>query len=197
MRNEIPDYGSGSLQAIVQCRNERNECNMKNETQRKQKILAVSGVKNSGKTTLLEKLIPVLAEKGVRTAVIKHDGHGFDADREGTDTWRMLRAGAVGAAIYDREKLQAVKYAVVTEAELAALYPEAELILLEGFKWTDYPKIEVWRRDNSPAPVCARATLLALVTDGKTASSGVPVFGLEETDALAELICRFLREESG
>lgn len=165
---------------------------MGNETLKKQKILAVSGVKNSGKTTLLEKLIPALAERGIRTAVIKHDGHGFSADREGTDTWRMLRAGAVGAAIYDSEKLQAVKYASVTETELAALYPEAELILLEGFKWTDYPKIEVWRRKNSPAPVCNPETLLALVTDGERPLPGIPTFGLEDTDALAELICQFL-----
>ena len=160
----------------------------------KQKILAVSGVKNSGKTTLLEKLIPALAARGVRAAVIKHDGHGFAADREGTDTWRMLRAGAVGAAIYDSEKLQAVKYAAVTEAELVSLYPEAELVLLEGFKWTPYPKIEVWRAGNSPGPVCGPDTLLALVTDGESPFPGVPVLGLEEIDGLAELVCRFLGE---
>ncbi|MBQ9412207.1 MAG: molybdopterin-guanine dinucleotide biosynthesis protein B [Oscillospiraceae bacterium] len=168
---------------------------MEHNTPVRQKILAVSGVKNSGKTTLLEKLIPALAQRGIRTAVIKHDGHGFAADREGTDTWRMLRAGAAGAAIYDSGKFQAVKYAPVTEAELIALYPEAELILLEGFKWTGYPKIEVWRRDNSPAPVCDSASLLALVTDGESPFPGVLVLGPEDTEGLAELVCRFLREE--
>ena len=106
-------------------------------------VIAVSGVKNSGKTTLIEKLIPALNTRGVKTVVLKHDGHSFAADREGTDTCRFLAAGAMGAAIFDGEKFQAVKFAAVTERDLIALYPEADLILLEGFKWTDYPKIEL------------------------------------------------------
>ena len=63
-----------------------------------QKLVAVSGVKNSGKTAFLEKLIPALGELGLRAAVIKHDGHSFLPDREGTDTFRLLSAGAAGAA---------------------------------------------------------------------------------------------------
>ena len=153
-----------------------------------QKILAVSGVKNSGKTTLLEKLIPALNARGLRTAVIKHDGHGFAADREGTDTCRLLAAGAMGAAIFDGEKFQAVKYAAVTESDLIALYPEADLILLEGFKWTDYPKIELVRRGNSEAPVCDPAALIALVTDTDARVPGVPTFDYSDVDALADHI---------
>ena len=57
-------------------------------------VIAVSGVKNSGKTTLIEKLLPALNARGVKTAVLKHDGHSFAADREGTDTCRFLAAGA-------------------------------------------------------------------------------------------------------
>ena len=154
----------------------------------KQKILAVSGVKNSGKTTLLEKLIPALNARGLRTAVIKHDGHGFAADREGTDTCRLLAAGAMGAAIFDGEKFQAVKFAAVTESDLIALYPEADLILLEGFKWTDYPKIELVRRGNSEVPVCEAETLIALVTDTDARVPGVPTFDYEDVDALADHI---------
>ena len=149
----------------------------------KQKIIAVSGVKNSGKTTLLERLIPALAARGLRCAVLKHDGHRFAPDREGTDTERLLRAGAIGAAVLDGEKFQAVKYAAVTETELAALYPEADLIFLEGFKHSAYPKIEVWRRANSPAPVCDPATVLALATEDS------------DTDALAEQLFVWWRDE--
>ncbi len=154
----------------------------------KQKILAVSGVKNSGKTTLLEKLIPALTARGIRAAVVKHDGHGFAADREGTDTCHLLAAGAMGAAIFDGEKFQAVKYAAVTESDLIALYPEADLILLEGFKWTDYPKIELVRKGNSEAPVCAAETLIALVTDTAARVPGVPTFDYSDVDALANHI---------
>lgn len=158
----------------------------------KQTIIAVSGVKNSGKTTLLTKLIPALAEMGLSCAVIKHDGHGFEADREGTDTWRMLGAGAMGAAIFDGEKFQAVKRAAVTEEALFALYPEADLILLEGFKWTAYPKIEIVRRGVSVQPVCDPETLIALVTDTDARVPGVPAFTPDDIALLAA----FIRKEA-
>ena len=157
----------------------------------RQKILAVSGVKNSGKTTLLEKLIPALNVRGLRVAVVKHDGHGFAADREGTDTCRLLQAGAMGAAIFDGEKFQMVKYAAVSEEDLIALYPEADLILLEGFKWTEYPKIELVRKGNSEAPVCDPATLIALVTDTEAHVPGVPTFDYSEIAALADHIANW------
>ena len=151
-------------------------------------VIAVSGVKNSGKTTLIEKLIPALNARGVKTAVLKHDGHSFAADREGTDTCRFLTAGALGAAIFDGEKFQAVKFAAVTERDLIALYPEADLILLEGFKWTDYPKIELVRRGVSEKPVCDPDTLLALVTDTDCRVPDVPTFAFEDVEPLAELL---------
>ena len=151
-------------------------------------VIAVSGVKNSGKTTLIEKLIPALNARGVKTAVLKHDGHSFAADREGTDTCRFLAACALGAAIFDGEKFQAVKFAAVTERDLIALYPEADLILLEGFKWTDYPKIELVRRGVSEKPVCDPETLLALVTDTDCRVPDVPTFAFEDVEPLAELL---------
>lgn len=161
----------------------------------RQKIIAVSGVKNSGKTTLLTKLIPALIDRGITCAVIKHDGHGFAADREGTDTCRMLASGAMGAAIFDGEKFQAVKYAAVTEENLFALYPEADLILLEGFKWTDYPKIEIVRKGVSEQSVCDRDTLLALVTDTALRIPGVPTCTPDDIAGIAALIEREVRHD--
>jgi molybdopterin-guanine dinucleotide biosynthesis protein B len=156
--------------------------------QRTPAVVAVCGPKNSGKTTLLANLIPALQDRGIAAAVIKHDGHSFAADREGTDTWRMLQAGACGAAIFDGEKFQAVKYASVTEADLIALYPEADMILLEGFKWTAWPKIEIVRQGVSMAPLCNPDTLLALVTDTDCRLPGIPAFAFEDTGALADLL---------
>ena len=71
-------------------------------------IAAVSGVKNSGKTTFMEKLISELAGQGYRVAVIKHDGHEFQADREGTDTYRMRQAGTYGTCIFSSGQWQVV-----------------------------------------------------------------------------------------
>ena len=161
---------------------------------KKQKIVAVSGVKNSGKTTLLEKLIPALAARGVKCAVIKHDGHRFAPDREGTDSFRMLAAGAMGTAVFDGEKFQAVKFAAVTEKDLIALYPEADLILLEGFKSSPWPKIEILRGDISAESVCDPDTLLALVTDTPLRPPGIRTFGLEDVEALADLLFGYIKE---
>ena len=155
---------------------------------KKPMIAAVSGVKNSGKTTLLTKLIPALNARGLRTAVVKHDGHSFDADREGRDTCRLFEAGAFGTAIFDGEKFQVVKRSAVTAEELIAFFPEADLILLEGFKESPLPKVEIVRKGNSERPVCDPETLLALVTDTEARIPGVPVFGLEEIEKLADLL---------
>ena len=90
-------------------------------------IIAVSGVKNSGKTSLIVKLIPELVRRGLRVATIKHDGHRFEADRPGTDSFRHLEAGALGAAVFDGEKFQLVRRAPVDERFLLEQFPEAEL----------------------------------------------------------------------
>ena len=152
------------------------------------KVIAISGVKNSGKTTVLEKLVAELTGYGVNVAVIKHDGHSFEPDRPGTDSYRHLAAGAVGTAVFDGEKFQMTRYAAVTEEDLIELFPDADLILLEGFKHSRWPKVEVVRRGNSDGPVCDPSTLLALVTDLPLELPGVPVLGLEDTKELAKLI---------
>ena len=151
------------------------------------KVLAVSGVKNSGKTTVLEGLVARLAARGLKVAVLKHDGHAFQADRPGTDTFRCLAAGACGTAVFDGEKFQLVRRAAVTERDLIPLFPEADLILLEGFKGSAWPKVEVVRAGNSDGPVCDPATLLALVTDLPIALPGVPALALDDGEGLADL----------
>ena len=152
------------------------------------RVAAVSGVKNSGKTTLLEKLIAVLTARGFQVAVIKHDGHRFDPDVPGTDSWRHRRAGAYGTAIYDGEKYLLVKTARISPEELMDQFPEADLILLEGAKDSPWPKFEIVRGGNSDRPVCDPSTLIALVTDLPLSLPGVPTLGLEDVDAMADLL---------
>ena len=117
-------------------------------------VLAVSGVHNSGKTTLLEKLLPVLRSRGLKVGVIKHDGHDFTPDVPGTDSFRMRQAGADGVA---------------------------DLVLLEGFKDSGWPKIEVVRSAISDAPVSFQP--LAVVGDIPGAD-----FDLNDIPALADWI---------
>ena len=157
-------------------------------------VIAVSGVKNSGKTTLIETMLPLLAEAGLNVAVIKHDGHCFDPDPPGTDTGRFMAAGAAGTAIFDGEKFKIVKKQPLTEDVLIGQFPEADLILLEGFKHTAWPKLEVVRKGNSEAPVSDPATLLALVTDLPLECPGAPLLPLNNPQGVARFLLRLVKE---
>lgn len=159
-----------------------------------QRIVAVSGVKNSGKTTLLEHIIPILKNRGISAAVIKHDGHEFEPDVPGTDTRRCLESGASGCAIFSGQRFMVVKEEPgMDEVRLMKAFPEADLILLEGFKNSSYPKLEVVRKANSDFCVCAPETLLAVVSDMDAAPEGVRLIGLNQYEEVAELLYRLCR----
>lgn len=151
-------------------------------------VIAISGVKNSGKTTLIESVLPLLSTAGLSVAVIKHDGHSFDPDPSGTDTGRFMAAGASGTAIFDGEKFKLVKRQPVSENALIAQFPDAHLILLEGFKHTGWPKLEVVRKGNSEMPVSDPSTLLALVTDLPLSPKGIPVLPLGDWAQIARFL---------
>ncbi len=154
-------------------------------------LFAVSGVKNSGKTTFSGKLIAELKARGYQVAAIKHDGHEFEPDVEGTDSWKLRKAGAYGTAIFSKGQWMVCKQeAKVDEQWLAKLFPEADFILLEGFKYSRYPKFEIVRRGNSCESVCDAETLLALVTDTEIEVAGVPVIGLEDWKKAADILER-------
>lgn len=153
---------------------------------KKPAIVAISGVKNSGKTTLIEALLPHLNAAGLQVAVIKHDGHTFTPDAPDTDTGRHLQAGACGTAIFDGATCQVVRRGGYDERDLIPLFPQADLILLEGFKHSPYPKLEVIRGGNSAQSVCDPATLLGLVTD--LPLSHTPRFELNDSAQIAALL---------
>lgn len=104
-------------------------------------IYAICGYKNSGKTTLITKLIPLLNEKGYKVATIKHDGHDFVGDVPDTDSYKHKMAGAYGTAVFSEHRYQIVKEIEgVTEIDLMKFFPEADIILIEGLKNSGYPK---------------------------------------------------------
>lgn len=162
------------------------------------KIFAVSGIKNSGKTTLITRILPVLAARGIRTAVIKHDGHDFEADVPGTDSWRYFHAGAYGTAVFSHTKYLVVKKSkALSEEKLLKYFKEADLILLEGFKSGPYPKLEVIRKGNSRKSVCTDSFLTAIATDLpeeelKTDGRSIPVLDLNDPQAVAAWICEIV-----
>lgn len=152
-------------------------------------VVAVSGVKNAGKTTLLEGLLPVLAQNGLRVAVIKHDGHDFAPDVPGTDSFRLRAAGACGVAVYSKRRFMLTdEWEEAVPGRLMEAFSEVDLILLEGGKYTQYPKIEVVRGAVSREPVCSPDTLLAIASDLALEIPGVPCISLKDYTALAARI---------
>ena len=103
--------------------------------------LAISEFKNSGKTTLMERLIPELIHRGLKVATVKHDGHSFEPDSPGTDSYRFWQAGVSASIVYDNDKYLVVKREPLQESAIAELVGDADLVLLEGFKWSDYSKL--------------------------------------------------------
>ena len=162
----------------------------------RKRIVAISGVKNSGKTTLICRLLEIFKEKGLRVAVLKHDGHDFEPDVPGTDTYRQLQAGAYGTVVFSKGKYMLVKQQPqITEKELLEFFPEADLILLEGFKYSNYPKIEIVRKGNSAESVCNPKRLMAIATnldaeerEALSIPEDVPLFELDNAKRIEEFI---------
>lgn len=150
-------------------------------------IVAISGVKNSGKTTLITRLVPELTARGHKVAVVKHDGHDFVPDVQGTDSYRYGKAGAYGCAVFSDKRFMVIKQSPISERSLFTFFPEATVILLEGFKNSPYPKIELVRSGNSDVPVCDPMTLIAVVTDLPLEPS-VPVYSFDDIAAIADII---------
>ena len=152
------------------------------------RIAAVCGVKNSGKTTLLVKLVHCFREKGLRVGVIKHDGHDFVPDVPGTDSYRFQEAGAEVSAVFSGNRWAVTARERRDETFFFPLCRELDVLLLEGLKSSPYPKIEVLRREVSCEPVCLGGTLLAIAADFPLEAQGVPVYDLDDAAALAEII---------
>lgn len=151
------------------------------------KVLGISGVKNSGKTSLIAKLIPSLQKKGYEIAVIKHDGHRYDPEPEGTDTHTYYKAGATGWAIYDGEKFSFNQKKKMTADDLLPFFQGADLVLIEGLKGSDYPKFELMRKVNGTDPVCKEETVLAYVVDFPYGGPKT-VFKFHEIDGMTDFI---------
>lgn len=153
-----------------------------------------AGFSGSGKTTLVEQLIPALRLRGLRASVIKHAHHSFDIDHSGKDTWRHREAGAVEIVAASPRRLVVMREydAEATHdvhALIARLSAAVDWVLVEGFKQSSLPKIEVWRQaSGQPVIYPTQAQVLAIATDSPTAlpePPARPVLDLNAPDDVA------------
>ena len=165
---------------------------------------AICGVKNSGKTTLTEGIIRTLTARGLRTAVIKHDGHEFECDIAGTDSSRFVEAGAFGAAVFSRGQIfvrKTGKYPDTRDTsgtmrllrELTGAFPEADVILAEGLKGLPVPKIEVVRSAISQKPVSNPEGRFLVVSDLSQAEIGEKTLSFDDLEGIADEILQNAR----
>src|SRR6266849_3057829 len=165
-------------------------------------ILCFVGRSNSGKTTLIERLIPALVQQGYRLATIKHAGHGFNLDTEGKDSWRHKRAGA-GTVIVTTKGSLAMFTDVDEEVKVEELRERyvstgTDLIIAEGWKSEGYPKIVVVRDHVGEVEVSPEG-LLALVSNKPLdrVPAGIPVLDPDDIAGLAALIAKRFPRRSG
>lgn len=158
-------------------------------------VVGIAGWKNSGKTTLLTKLLAEMRRRGFRVATVKHAHHDFDIDHDGTDSFRHRAAGAVEVAVVSTRRW-ALIHELGNEAEpaladiLAKLSP-SDIVIVEGYKDEPIPKIEVRRRnagrDEPLAP--GDPSVLAIAADHVVLeAAGRPVFLLDDVAGIAAFI---------
>lgn len=159
------------------------------------KTISIVGKSNSGKTTLLEKIIEELTRRGYRVGTIKHDTHEFEIDYQGKDSYRHFRAGSQMAMIIGPNKAAMVRRLdkpLTLNETLKAFFRQhtMDLIITEGFKKENKPKIEIVRKAISTEPVCRNKgdNLTALVSDVKIRGYTVPQFGLNQINKITDFI---------
>ena len=157
------------------------------------RLFGIVGWKNSGKTTLVERLVSHFTKQGYKVSTIKHAHHSFDVDYEGTDSFRHRAAGASEVLLTSRNRW-ALIHELREEMEpdfeyLLNKLGKVDLVLIEGFKNGQHQKLEAIRSENKSKPIFeGDKTIVGLATDNKINGNGLPVFNLNEVSEIANFI---------
>lgn len=158
-------------------------------------LIAIIGYSGAGKTTVIEKLVAELKRRGYRVGTVKHTHHQPEFDKIGKDSWRHFDAGADTSMIYSEALLGMFKRYPPAPAEsspdlqsLAPYFADVDVVVAEGFKTGDCPKIEVYREMDGKAPLCqSLGSVVAVVTDA-VIDAAVKRLGFDQVAELADVI---------
>lgn len=157
------------------------------------RIFGIAGFKNAGKTTLVAALLRELTGRGFRLATVKHAHHEFDIDHPGKDSHRHREAGAEEVIVASSRRWAHIKeLGDGPEPQLAQLLEhigDVDLVLVEGYKHGDHPRLEV-RSAGQSDPVLANSVpeIRAVVTDESLTDLNVPLFARDDISGIADFI---------
>ncbi|WP_342481958.1 molybdopterin-guanine dinucleotide biosynthesis protein B [Paenibacillus sp. FSL L8-0340] len=156
-------------------------------------VCQIVGYKNSGKTTLICGLIPLLQRHGCTVAVIKHDAHDYEMDHPGTDTWQQRQAGASAIAITSGRKTSVIEERSSSLAELISAFSSYDYVLVEGFKHEAYPKIVLVHNEEdlsllNNAQNKVAAAFWEEMKDNVWIEPGIRQFSINDSAAIADFL---------
>lgn len=157
------------------------------------KVYGVIGWKNSGKTSLMERLVTEISGRGFTVSTVKHVHHAVDLDQPGKDTYRHRQAGAREVVLASADRLAILVEHRGAEPELPAVLARlapVDLVLVEGYKRDAHPKVEVWREETGQPLIQPQDPLVRAVATDAALSLPVPVLDLNDTVAVADFILR-------
>ncbi|MCR8548687.1 molybdopterin-guanine dinucleotide biosynthesis protein B [Salipiger sp. P9] len=154
------------------------------------KVYGVTGWKNAGKTTMVERLVREFRARGLRVSTLKHSHHGFDIDHEGKDSFRHRAAGAGEVIVASGRRVAQItelEEALPLEALLARLGP-CDMVLIEGWKRDSHPKIEVHRGEKGGGLIAEEDPTIRAVASDVALDIDRPVMDLNDIPAIADFI---------
>ncbi len=163
-------------------------------------VISVVGKSGVGKTTALELVIREIKRRGYKVGTIKHDTHGFEVDKPGKDSWRHAQAGSDAVVISSPRKMALIRTLdeEMSLDRIVELMGDVDLVITEGYKRGDRPKIEITRRERGTELLCAAEELIGIMADYPV-DIPVPQFALDDApgvvDLLEELYLQDAREE--
>lgn len=151
----------------------------------------VAASSNSGKTTLIEKIVRILKARGLRVAVVKHASKGFELDREGKDSWKFRQAGADAVVLLGPDQVAAIRKMdrQLDDRAIEQLIGDADIVIREGFKTAGGARIEVFRSGvSAERPLCMTDPAFLAVASDQLVHAGIPWFSLDDAEGIASFL---------
>lgn len=152
-------------------------------------VVSMVGKSGVGKTTALELVVREIKRRGYRVGTVKHDTHGFEIDKPGKDSWRHAEAGSDAVVLSGPHKMALIRRLdqELSLDEIAPLMGDVDLIITEGYKRGDKPKIEVTRRERGTELLCGPEELIGILADYPV-DMPVPQFSLDDAAGVVDLL---------